>query len=406
MTEDFDPFSVGADPFPAFARARAQGGFLPGTPPFPGVESAVYLFTHRLVDCALKHPRVLHAPPGTYQAVLQSTAGQHLLRIMVQSLVCADPPRHGIFRRPLSQSMAPARTATHMEWLRSRALELVGNLSISGGFDAVQDLALPLAMGVLGRLLGIPMPDAAMLRTATDAMVGAIDLRRSDSMGDCHALEAHVAGSLASGNVEPDSIAAIMLAEEAAGLWEHEEVIVNIIFMMFAGQQTIIDAFGNALMALEAAPAQRAMLEQRKVSWTSAAEELLRISAPVNYAGVRIAAEDLEIVGFPVKCGMAVVPVISSANRDVAVWPAGDELRLDAPGSAAMAFGTGIHACVGRHLARAEMAALLEALFTAAPGWSLDRRSVRPRDSRLFRGLTRAPVKVGAPGEASCWLRN
>jgi cytochrome P450 len=406
MIEYFDPFSVGNDPFPAFASARAQGGFLSGAPPFPGIESAVYLFTWRLVDSALKHPRLLHAPPGTYQAVLLSTAGQHLLKVMVQSLVCADPPRHGIFRRPISQSMVPARSAVLTASLRNRALELVTSLTRTGGFDAVQDVALPLAMGLLGRLLGIPMPDAAVLRKATDAMVRAIDLRRTDSMGECHALEAHVVTTLAAGNVESDSLVAVMLAEESAGLWEREEVIVNIIFMMFAGQQTIIDAFGNALLALEAAPAQRALLEQGKVSWTRAADELLRISAPVNYASVRIATEDLDLEGNTVKCGTAVVPVISSANRDTAIWPAGDQLRLDTPGSAAMAFGTGIHACVGRHLARAEMAALLEALFTAAPNWSLDPSGIRFRDSRLFRGLTQAPVKVGATTKNSGRLQD
>ncbi len=136
------------------------------------------------------------------------------------------------------------------------------------------------------------------------------------------------------------------------------------------------------------------------MNWTNAAEELLRIGSPIIYAGARIAAENLNLDGIKIKSGTAVVPVIASANRDAAVCPGGDELRLDAPGAAVMSFGTGIHVCLGRYLARAELAALLEGLFTKAPSWSLDRASVRQRMSPMFRGLTSAAVNVAAAPSA------
>ena len=114
----------------------------------------------------------------------------------------------------------------------------------------------------------------------------------------------------------------------------------------------------------------------------------------MHYAAVRIAAEDLELDGNALRAGTAVVPVMTSANRDTAVWPAGDALRLDAPGSAGLTFSAGIHSCIGRHLARIELASMLEALFAAAPRWKLDCGAVRRRDSLVFRGLTSAPVTV------------
>jgi cytochrome P450 len=396
MSEGFDPFALAHDPFPAFARARTEGGFLYGRPPFPGFETSVYLFTHRLVEAALKHPRLLHVAAGAYEATVQSIAGQHLLGVMMRSVLCADPPRHAVFRRPLSQAMTPGRTAPLSDSLRSRALALSDRLSCIGRFDAVQDLAVPFAISALCQLLGISMPETAVLRTATEAMIGAIDLRRTDSAGDCLALEAHVEATLTARDVKPDGLVATMLAQEAAGFWTHDDVVVNILLMMFAGQQTVVDSFANALMALDAAPAQRELLEQGKVSWTNAAEELLRIGSPIIYAGARIAVEDLNLDGIAIKSGTAVIPVIASANRDTAVCPGGDELRLDAPGAAVMSFGTGIHVCLGRYLARAELAALLEGLFTTAPRWSLDRPSVRQRMSPMFRGLTSAQVNVAA----------
>lgn len=393
----FDPFHLGDNPFPAFAQARAMGGILPGVPPYPNLGPTLYVFTHRLVDLALRHPRLLHAPPGDYQLVSDSKVepGQHLVSVLNRSLLMADPPRHGMLRRPLNPSTTAAEAHAIADWIRSEAMGIAARLARRDRFDAVVDFAVPLTFRVLERLLGIAVPDQDIMRKAIVAMLRVMDIHHTEGAEEeAYALEAYVAEEIAAGRVSPHGLVSVMLAEEQAGRWTRDDRIANVLFFLFAGQETVIETFGNALMELDARPAQRALLDERKTDWTVAADELLRFCAPVNYAGVRIAAEDIDLGGTAIRAGTAVVPVLSSANRDTAFWPAGDELRLDAPGTAGMAFSAGIHTCMGRHLARLELASLLQALFTTAPGWKLDRNSVVRRDCLLFRGLSSAPVRI------------
>jgi cytochrome P450 len=396
VTELFDPFVLRPDPFPAFARARAQGGFLWGVPPFVNARPTAYLFSHRLVDLALRDPRLRHAPPGENWLIpeAQIGPGQHLLGILNRSVLTADPPRHGTLRRPLNPLMNPARGAALRDGLRDSALALATNIARKGHFDAVQEFVTPFSIDVICRLLGIPAPDIELVRKSTDSMVRVIDFQLTEgSEEEACELEAFVTRVIAERRFDPDGMAAVMLDQEACGLWDRKDVIANIMFALFAGHETVIDTFGNALMELDAAPSQRLLLAEGRAGWSATADELLRVGAPIHYA-VRIAAENLELGGNPLKSGTMIIIALSSANRDTSIWPAGDRLRLDSPGSVALTFGSGIHACIGRHLARVELAVLLEALFTAAPNWSLDRSSVVARDSFLFRGLVSAPVSM------------
>jgi cytochrome P450 len=396
LTELFDPFSLDENPFPVFARARASGGILPGVPPYANLGPTVYVFTYRLVEFALKHPRLLHSPPGDHRLIADPIEpGQHLAGILNRSLLMADPPRHGMLRRPLNPAMRPADASALATWIRAQAIAIATEIVQRGRFDAVQDFAIPFTLHVLGRVLGIAVPDTEMVRTATDAMARVIDIHRTPGgQEEAYALEGFIEGEIAAGNFSPDGLVSTMVAQEQAGLWTREDRIANVLLFLFAGHETVVDTFGNAVLELDANPAQRTLLEQGRMAWTVAVDELLRICAPVHYAAVRIAAEDLDLDGIALRAGTAVVPVLTSANRDSAVWPGGDELRLDAPGSAGLTFSAGIHSCIGRYLARIELAAMLEALFAAAPGWKLDRGAVRRRDSLVFRGLTSAPVTV------------
>ncbi len=393
----FDPFAIVEDPFPAFAAARAAGGVLQGLPSYPDIPSALYLFRHSTVVAALRHPQLMQAPPGAYQAVRQSMVTQRVLALLTQSLLLADPPRHAPIRRLLAPPVSPGRARTLLAGQREEALALAKRLAAQRRFDAVTDLAAPLAVDLLGRLLGLELPPTRELKALTAAMVGAIDIRRGaipESMNEaCRTLEAHYERALAKG-AEPGGMAALMLAEVEAGRWPREELMANLVLMSLAGQETVVDAFGNVLRLLDAAPGQRALLERDGVDWAAAADELLRLGTSVLYAGTRIAAADLEIEGIAIPAGSAVASVISSAVRDSAACPWGDALRLDQPAVAVPTFGSGPHVCLGQHLARVEMATLLEALFTAAPGWRLDRAALRPRPAVAFRGLLSAPVDL------------
>jgi cytochrome P450 len=187
-------------------------------------------------------------------------------------------------------------------------------------------------------------------------------------------------------------MAAGMVREVAQGRWSREDLVANIVFMLFAGQETVVDALGNALVALDRFPEQRALLERGVVDWSNAAAELLRYGASVQYAVARIAAHDIDLGDVRIAAGEAVVPVLGSGNRDDAVFPDGDRLDLTRPPAVSMTFGTGLHVCLGQHVARIEIAAMIEALFTRAPGWRLDAANAERRPSMSFYGMATAPL--------------
>ncbi|MEZ2333175.1 cytochrome P450 [Mesorhizobium sp. RCC_202] len=392
----FDPFALDGDPFPEFARRRDAGGASWGRPPYPEVGEAFYAFSHALVSQALKHPLLLQAPPGAYQEIRQKISANPALDLLTHSMLLSDPPRHMSLRRPLAGSMTFAAGRGLFDQLASRAAELVQSAAQKPQFDAVADIGLPLAFAGLEQILGIGIDDPWRIGHDAKLMADALDMRtggvNEDANEACRRLEAWVLHTIERGAVHPNGISAQMLAEVDAGRWGKDDAVANIVFLLFAGQATVVDTFANALVALANSPEQLSLLKDGSVGWSAAAEELLRFCAPVQYAGARIAAEDLSFGGAMIKAGQAVVPVLASANRDVSVFPAGDRLDLDAGNSSALAFGTGLHACLGQHVARVELAVLLEALFTQAKGWRLDISRVLRRPSVLFHGLQTAPM--------------
>ncbi|MBZ9884452.1 cytochrome P450 [Mesorhizobium sp. CA10] len=231
-------------------------------------------------------------------------------------------------------------------------------------------------------------------------MADALDIRTAQVSEDanqaCRELSEWVYHILQTGRISAGGLVARMLSEAELGRWERDDVVANVVFLLFAGQATVVDTFGNALFALSAFPKQFELLESQTVSWQTAAEELLRYCAPVHYAGARIAAEDLHFAGQFIEAGQGIVPVLASANRDEAVFPAGDSLDLRSRVPSTLTFGTGLHICLGQHVARLELAALLEALSTVAKGWRLDLEACVRRPSILLFGLKSAPMLTRA----------
>lgn len=392
----FDPFDLGDDPFPEFARRRSAGGGSWGKPPYPEVGEAFYVFNHALVSQALKHPLLLQAPPGAYQEVRQKISANPALDLLTRSMLLSDPPRHMSLRRPLAGSLTFSAGKELFDQLASRASALVQSAARKGEFDAIVDIGLPLAFSGLEHVLGIGIDDpwrigydAQRMADALDMRIGGIDEGANES---CRRLEAWVLRAIEHGDVRPNGLSAQMLAEVDAGRWHRDDAVANIVFLLFAAQATVVDTFGNALVALASSSDQLLLLEDGSVGWSAAAEELLRFCAPVQYSGARIAAEELQIGGATIKAGQAVVPVLASANRDVSVFPAGDRLDLQSGISSTLAFGTGLHACLGQHVARVELAVLLEALFTEARGWRIDPSRAVRRNSTLFYGLLSVPM--------------
>ena len=392
----FDPFALGDDPFPHFARMRAAGGIARGMAPYPEIADAYYVFSHDLVSRVLKHPALLQAPPGQYEEVRRKLVDQAPMALLTRSLLLADPPQHGALRRPVAGYLSRPAVEVLTQRLRALSRDLVDRALADGRIDAVAGLAVPVAFWLLQEILGIEIEDPWALKSMTRLMAVAFDLRQDQpaaaSDEACSQCQAFVEERLARQAFRPDGMVAGMVREVTEGRWSREDMVANIVFMLFAGQETVVDALGNALVALDRFPEQRALLERGAVDWNTAAAELLRYGASIHYAATRIAAENVDLGGIRITAGEGVVPVLGSGNRDDAAFADGDRLDLTRSPTSSITFGTGLHVCLGQHVARIEIAAMIEALFTLAPGWRLDAAGARRRPSLTFYGMSAVPL--------------
>lgn len=405
----FDPFALGDDPFRHFARMRAAGGIARGMAPYPEIAGAYYVFSHELVSGVLKHPALLQAPPGTYEEVRRKLVDQAPMALLTRSLLLADPPHHGGLRRPVAGYLSRPAVETLSRGLRALSRDLVDQALDDGSIDTVAGLAVPVSFWLLQEILGLEIEDPWALKSLTRRMASAFDLRKeqpaaasAEACGEC---QAFVEERLARQAFRPDGMVAGMVREVTEGRWSREDMVANVVFLLFAGQETVVDALGNAIVALDRFPEQRALLDRRAVDWNTAAAELLRYGASIHYAATRIAAEDIDLGEIRIKAGEGVVPVLGSGNRDDAVFADGDRLDLTRPAALSMTFGTGLHVCLGQHVARIEIAAMIEALFTRAPGWRLDAASARRRPSLTFYGMSAVPLILNRAGETDASAR-
>ncbi len=382
---------------------RADGGIARGAAPYPEITDALYVFSHELVSRTLKHPDLLQAPPGQYELVRRKLVDQGPMALLARSLLLSDPPQHGELRRPVAGFLSRSAIERLSDGLRTLSKDLVDRARPAGRVDAVVDLAIPVSFWLLQEILGIEIEDPWALKAVTGQMAAGFDLRKSqppatitEAYVEC---QAFVEERLAQQAFRPAGMVAGMMKEAAEGRWSREDVVANVVFMIFAGQETVVDALGNAIVALDRFPDQRAMLDRREVDWSNAAAELLRYGASVQYAVARIAAQDIDLGDVRIAAGEAVVPVLGSANRDDAVFGDGDRLDLTRSPAPSMTFGTGMHVCLGQHVARIEIAAMIEALFTCAPGWRLDSARAVRRPLLSFYGMSSAPLILNGPGE-------
>jgi cytochrome P450 len=195
-------------------------------------------------------------------------------------------------------------------------------------------------------------------------------------------------------------LTALSRAEEQGDALTPDEVVGTCILLLFAGHETTTNLIANGVAALDKNPAAREQLRRNPDLAVSAVEELLRFDGPVKVQ-VRVAIEDLEIRGRPIRSGQRVFLVLAAANRDPERFVSPDELDLTRQENDHVAFGYGIHHCLGAPLARleaqivfAELVRRLPTLRVAAPG-------PRWRETALGRGMTQLPIELSPPGEAA-----
>ncbi|MGD0704816.1 MAG: cytochrome P450 [Trebonia sp.] len=396
--EPLDEDSYYQDPLGFFARLRASRPVAPVRMPAYGRAWIVTRYAD--VRTVLTDPRLakdVHRWPGGARSRPSEATGvyAHMLH--------ADPPDHTRLRRLVQKAFTPRRAA-----LRPRAEEIAAGLldELAAGPGDVTDLlgayARPLPIAVLCELLGIPAADRAWIAVTVAAYDEHAEHQRVE-----RELAAYFAELIAARRAEPgdDLVSALALAlardnadadADAADGLTGDELIATVFLLVMAGFDTTVNLIASGTLALLTHPGEKTRLRRDPSLLPAAVEELLRFTSPVNHANDRFTTEDVPVGDVVIPAGEWVLPAISSANRDPAQFPDPDRLDLGRDTSGHVAFGHGIHHCLGAPLARMEAEVALGALLARFPRISLalPPSQLRWRPVSLMNGLESLPVRL------------
>jgi cytochrome P450 len=392
----FDEDSDYQDPVGFFARLRESGPVALVRMPERGRSWIITSYAD--VRMALTDPRLakdVHRWPGgaKFRASEAVNCHAHMLN--------SDPPQHTRLRRIVQKAFTQRRAAQ----LRPRAEEIAAGLldkmagARGGVIDLIDAYARPVPVTVLCELLGIPVADRGWISVAV------LDYGNpEESERVTRELAGYFTGLIAAKRAEPrnDLLSALVRiadnvdeASDEDGM-SSTELLSTVFQLVMAGFDTTVNLIASGTLALLTHPEEMARLRNDPSLLTAAVEELLRFTNPVNHATERFTTEELTIGEVVIPAGEWVLNAITAANRDPAQFTDPDRLDLGRDTSGHVAFGYGVHYCLGAPLARMEAEVALGALLARFPALSL---AVSPEDLRwrpvtLMNGLESLPVRL------------
>jgi cytochrome P450 len=328
------------------------------------------------------------APAADLAAGIGAAISKHMLAV--------DPPDHTRLRRLVSAAF----TARRIEALRPRieqiATELLDAVEGRERGDLIDAFAFPLPIQVICELLGVPAEDRDDFREWSNAVVAGSQAGPKLAPA-LEAMVRYIRTLLAERRARPgdDLLSGLIQVRDAEDRLTEEELSSMVFLLLVAGHETTVNLIGNGTYLLLKDRAAWDELRADRALLPGAIEEFLRYEGPVETATFRTATEDVAIGGVTIPAGDPVLVMLLSANRDADQFPGADELRLDRPASHHLAFGHGIHYCLGAPLARLEAQIAFTALLDRHPELRLDvpAEELRWRPGLLLRGLEGLPVR-------------
>src|SRR5215203_1301643 len=324
--------------------------------------------------------------------------------ILSRNLLAVDPPDHSRLRRLVAIPFTPK----FIEGLRPRVQAIADSL-----LDAVQsrademghremeligDFAYPLPLTVISEMLGVPLADRDNFREWSQAAVSFTPDDQANPEVTAKLIEfiAYMRHLVAEKRSNPgdDLLSGLVLAETEGDKLSENELLSMIFVLIVAGHETTVNLIGNGTLALFEHPDQRARLQETPGLLKTAIEEMLRYYGPVEISLTRWVRQDTELGGQRLRRGQQIMALLASANHDGQQFPNPEVFDISREPNRHVAFGTGIHACLGATLARLEGQIAFATLLSRMPNLALaiPRDEVRWRDATFLRGLTQLPV--------------
>ena len=388
-----------ADPHALYARLRVEEPVARAVTP---VGLPVWLVT-RYDDArqALADPRLSKDADGFARTLERQPVPPENRAVFAQELnrhmLSTDPPDHTRLRKLVGRAFTVRAIAGLRPQVEAIATRLADRMAAGPAeVDLLDTFAFPLPMAVICDLLGVPDAERTSFRRWSNTLLtsdGAVDERTAAGLAMAEYLTALVAEKRA--RPADDMLSAIVAASEDADRLSADETVSMAFLLLVAGHETTVNLIGNGALALLRRPDRLAELRAHPDLVPQAVEEFLRLDGPVNLATFRHTTAPVEVGGRTIPAGEVVLVSLASANRDPDRYPAADELDWHRE-AGHLAFGHGIHHCLGAPLARLEGEVAFRTLLTRFPDLDLavDPDELTWRQSILMRGLTRLPVRL------------
>ncbi|PRP90052.1 Cytochrome P450 107B1 [Enhygromyxa salina] len=393
------------DPYSIYARLRAARPLIRCEQPFIG--EAWLMTRYEQVSEVLKdagrfnsNPRTATGKPGPFEGRFTPK----ILRTFARSMVSTDGLDHRRLRGLVSKAFTPARVdelGEHIEAIVAELLDDAMSAAASGGaVDLIAALALPLPLRIISELLGVDARERDRFHANVQCIMGIEGgwdiVRKSPGL---FRLYRFFDALLKRKRAAPgdDLTSALIAVEEQGERLSAEELVGMIFLLLFAGHETTVNLIGNGTLALLDNPEQFERLRDDPALIPPAIEEMLRFDSPAHFASTRYVAEPCEIGGMKLERGAALLPCVAAANRDPQVFDEPDRFDVGRTPNRHLAFGLGVHFCVGAQLSRVEARLAFAALVERCPGMRLaiGHEQLRWREnSSGLRGLTALPLRL------------
>jgi cytochrome P450 len=336
--------------------------------------------------------------------LVQLTEQQELsLMRRTPTMLSVDPPSHTRMRNLVNKAFTPRAVEKMRPHVQEITEALLDDVAEPGRIDVVRDLAVPLPIIVIAEMLGVSPSDREQFKTWSADIAAVLGNAPPEEVLEkgrlaSEALADYFAAIIEDRRKEPrdDLISALIAARDQADLLSQDELLATCVLLLVAGNVTTTNLIGNGIWTLVQHPEERRLLEADTSLITSAVEELLRYESPVQ-ATSRVVSEDMEFRGKQLKKGQILIAFLGAANRDPAIFPDPDKLDLARQENRHLAFGQGIHYCLGAPLARMEGQIAIQAILRRYPEPEPEFEKPDWANSFILRGLRSLPIRSRVP---------
>ena len=337
-------------------------------------------------------------PKPAYPAIDESDLGlyEYVRNYQADQFIQHDRPAHLDMRKIVHGYFTPKAMESWRPFVVNAVKELLDAAEEKGSMDVMRDLATPLPVLVIAQMMGVPAEDRPYVRQLAEKLlyIGRGEYDRMPILTDgMKGMVEYVSPLVDERIVRPgDDFISVLASGEKKGVFTRHQVLVNTSLLLLAGHETTINLICNGTLSFIQHPDQWALYKQDPVGRAKwATEECLRYDAPVKSIQ-RLASQDIEVRGKVMEKNDRIRWFISSANRDPNVFAEPDKFDISRQPNPHVAFGNGVHHCLGATLARVEGQEVFKALAERFPNIQLESEELDYQPSITFRSLKSLPV--------------